>query len=649
MEELLRFWRERLASEGEAVSEEFQHVLNSRIVQGEPPRREWAELAERAGCFGLAFREYQRLLGKNPDDIAVLERLTALYEERGELDRAIECAERTSRLLPGDVGALRRWLRLLLADERFEQAEAVLASSAEAMGEEVLQPLQAELRGVLERVPGEDDAREPEEEIASEADAVRFAHLFQGRENLYARQWWGSHGEGGYSPVREPFSPRVALQHLNGSITVGVYPIRLDGTVVFGALDLDVTKRALAEARGSPEASRRLRRLLDEQARRWLAALEKLGLSSLYEDSGYKGRHLWFLLAEPEPAVVVRQFGLLFVKAHPLEHRELAVEIFPKQAETGTGIGNLIKLPLGIHRRTGRRSRLLQADGQAVRRPLAYLKQCPRIRRTELHAAIAELKQRETSSPPGGPTEPPPWSDPTSSTDSVEERTLPEPPPLPPVWTSEDFSSHPEVGRLILGCPVLAKLRSKAEEHRRLDRDERVVLQHTLGYLPAGVLAVNYLFDLCVDVPSAERLQTPFRGNPISCPKIRKRIPQVTSSVPCHCEFPWAPERYPTPLLHLQNPKLELPKPPESEPMRFDPVERARVLGNLWRKRQQLEQEIAALEAQLVEYLDRQGGSLELEEGRLELERAGLVPALKFVRRGEASEPASGEPNGGHP
>lgn len=39
----------------------------------------------------------------------------------------------------------------------------------------------------------------------------------------------------------------------------------------------------------------------------------------------------------------------------------------------------------------------------------------------------------------------------------------------------------------------------------------------------------------------------------MSCPKIRKRIPQVTSRLECNCQFDGSGDHYPTPLLHRPN------------------------------------------------------------------------------------------------
>jgi hypothetical protein len=71
----------------------------------------------------------------------------------------------------------------------------------------------------------------------------------------------------------------------------------------------------------------------------------------------------------------------------------LHLEFFPKQASVkGKGLGNLIKLPLGIHRRTGRRSQLLDDQGAALADPLGELRAVSRCPRTTVYAAIERLK-----------------------------------------------------------------------------------------------------------------------------------------------------------------------------------------------------------------------------------------------------------------
>jgi hypothetical protein len=102
-----------------------------------------------------------------------------------------------------------------------------------------------------------------------------------------------------------------------------------------------------------------------------------------------------------------------------------------------------------------------------------------------------------------------------------------------------------------LHCPVLAELKRAVDEHRRLSHEEQLVLIHTLGHVEGGPQAVNYLFGKCLDIGPEKFLKDRLKGNPVSCPSIRKKIGHVTRRVDCNCPFDFAPDRYPTPVLHL--------------------------------------------------------------------------------------------------
>jgi hypothetical protein len=82
-----------------------------------------------------------------------------------------------------------------------------------------------------------------------------------------------------------------------------------------------------------------------------------------------------------------------------------------------------------------------------------------------------------------------------------------------------------------------------------------VVVAHALGHLDDGASVVNALFDHCPETPLSERLRRRLAGNPISCPKVRKRLPEITMHLPCHCVFPGTADHYATPLLHVTEPR----------------------------------------------------------------------------------------------
>lgn len=148
-----------------------------------------------------------------------------------------------------------------------------------------------------------------------------------GNKGAYAVQ----SADGSWTPVRERITPAVLLAHLRGEVTVGTYV--LDGdkarTLVF---DIDETNI--------------------EQANDIESALVDVGVpdrSIATEYSGRKGYHVWVLLSQPVPAQELRRLGKTVVVMAGVD-----CEVFPKQ-DRATDLGNLVKLPGGIHQVTGNR------------------------------------------------------------------------------------------------------------------------------------------------------------------------------------------------------------------------------------------------------------------------------------------------------
>jgi len=442
------------------------------------------------------------------------------------------------------------------------------------------------------------------------SDLTRFLHLFQGREDVHARQWLSSDGRIGYAPVQRPLTREALQRHLAGTETLGVYATRADLTACFFAIDIDLSRPALEAARQSTETTRRLRRLLQEETQRMLAVARSLGLDLVAEDSGYKGRHLWGLLAEPMPVGLLRNLSRALARALMPESSELSLEAYPKQAKLEPGqIGNLIKLPLGIHLRTGRRAWLLDADGRPAADPWALLRNARRHRRDEVMDAMSRMRQ------PVDPT-----GDDASRT---SDEHGPRPAGLPPSasFVEADFKVDPELQVIFAGCAVLRVLVERGLERRRLAHPEQMVLRHVLGHRPSGLLAVNYVFKRCPEIGPESFLQSMLTGHPMSCPTIRKRVPDVTARVPCNCTFKVKTDHYPTPLLHLEEARARGLLPERGAHVeRVEPKvveDWARKVAHTREQILRLQSELATTERRLTAELGLiEGGRLQTEDGQ---------------------------------
>ena len=546
-------------------------------------------------------------------------------------------------LLAGDRAAVRAAAQVHLARSADPAALAAWAALAEAAGASLL--ALAGWRRVLELAPGhpkaaaqidllqrergadrtpdpthaDPDGPGPGAPTPGAADLARFIELFSGRSGVHARMWKRGPGQVGYSPVRAALSHAVVAAHLRGELTAGSYVVQRGDLVTQLVLDLDIRKAALQEAWGDPDAVARLQQAVHTTGLALRDGLRRHGLDPLLVDSGFKGRHLWCFLPAPQPAGLVQQAGLALAATLAPVHPALVVEVFPRQAHVPAGgLGNLLKLPLGVHLRSERWCRLLDDQGQPVADPWPVLRG---VRRRPLPTGLARAAGPASDRLEVDPAESPTRAEPSAPTPAAA--------PATPAFTAGDFQARPRVAALLDGCPVLAEVVRGALEGGHLDRDAGVVLEHTLGHLPEGVQGVNYLVERA-GADAELRMGRPHRGSPTSCSRIRRRLPGVVGRVPCACRFP-DDRTYPNPLRHIET----LPAPaPGAAPDDSRPTEvLLDSLAALMQRQAQLEGEIRSLRGLAVGRLQTlPGGTLQASGGTWRVDDAGGLPALHFTR-----------------
>ncbi len=127
----------------------------------------------------------------------------------------------------------------------------------------------------------------------------------------------------------------------------------------------------------------------------------------------------------------------------------------------------------------------------------------------------------------------------------------------PPAFTSGDLDAAPRIAAVLGGCGVLRRVVDRVLEQGKLERDAAVVLEHSLGHLPEGVAAVNWL---CGRGGLPAPMGRPHTGSPVSCARVRKRLPAAAEGVPCDCRFA-SPGSYDHPLLHAEGIPAVAPRP----------------------------------------------------------------------------------------
>jgi len=132
--------------------------------------------------------------------------------------------------------------------------------------------------------------------------------------------------DGSYWRVDEPLTLPLLAGHLAGRWTLGTYLLDKASSCAFAVFDAD-----------SSDGLAQLVMLSMELAGQ--------GIPTILEASR-RGGHLWVHVAESAPASLVRAWLLPYVVAYD-------VEFYPKQEVLPVGgCGSLIRLPLGVHRRS---------------------------------------------------------------------------------------------------------------------------------------------------------------------------------------------------------------------------------------------------------------------------------------------------------
>ena len=307
-----------------------------------------------------------------------------------------------------------------------ERLKTIQSLLAESIGE--LQVIDARRAEVLERierlkqelqalqyVPGIEtmDGLVTSQSLV-EAKITLFRNLFRGREDVYPRRFESRKtGRTGYAPVcgnewvrgicekpkircerceqRDyvPVTDTVIKNHLSGfepaersrrNFTIGVYPMLLDETCWFLAVDFD-------KADWQKDAAAFL-----ETCR-----LHKVPAVLERSRSG-NGGHIWIFFAEPVPAFQARKMGAFLITQTMERRPELGLEsydrFFPSQDTLPRGgFGNLIALPLQKKPRVSGNSVFLDAHFEPYADQWTFLSATRRMETQEVDQLVGRAEK----------------------------------------------------------------------------------------------------------------------------------------------------------------------------------------------------------------------------------------------------------------
>lgn len=495
-----------------------------------------ADMCEEIGMIDRLIMELNLALRDSPNNPEIIKRLAEVYYDKGDLERALKYLRDLIKNDPENIETYKELGTLLEEMHNYEEAKKIYEKGFELTGDDSFKRMISSLESKENKLK-ETILLEENPDIPKDSQLIRFLTLFSGREGVYARQWASPTGETGYTPIYEPFNLSVAKNHLLGNFTVGIYQLRMDNTVNFIAFDIDIPKYLISRI----ITDKVLWDKAIKEVHKVACKIVDVGASNeipvYIEDSGFKGRHCWIFLESPIPAKIAKRFASLIINRIDEIPREIKIEIFPKQTFVkGEGLGNLIKLPLGIHRKTGKRSRFIDPYGEPYPDQLGFLEGIKTVSKKDIFSFL----ERETELP---------------EIEIIEEEKEEKEPELDkkPSIEEYDLERDKEFQYLLLKCEVIKYLVDKINREHELTNDERIVLIYSVGHLTNGPMAVNNLLKRCGNIDESFFLKSRLRGNPISCPKIRHRIPHITSKIDCNCNFDLKLNVYPNPLLHVQS------------------------------------------------------------------------------------------------
>lgn len=166
---------------------------------------------------------------------------------------------------------------------------------------------------------------------------IELDSLFVNRTDVYAIQT----DNGAWALVAQPINTIVMQKHMDGVLTAGMYQLDEQSEVKWICFDFDGES-------AETDAGNLFAHVKGTRFKR----------SALLEHTGGRGFHVWIFFSNKVAAWQAKKIA-----------NELATEagvrceIFPKQTRIDVGsYGNLVRLPLGVHKKTGKRSKLLEPE-----------------------------------------------------------------------------------------------------------------------------------------------------------------------------------------------------------------------------------------------------------------------------------------------
>lgn len=392
-----------------------------------------------------------------------------------------------------------------------------------------------------------EDSGEPPRFSPQSGDAERLLDLFGGAEHAFLRDIKVGDRVERQRMMTAPTAEH-ARAHLVGTWWLGVYPLRGNNTVRFGAVRVVVPNK---DRRGAAMPA-----AIVDDARRVAAAVRALGLSPVLSIEPGRSLMVWVLFQEAVTAARGRTLLSLILHRAGDPPAGVIRELLPAQDtakpdKPGTGV----LLPLGLDPRTGERAWFFDDQMLPVIDACAWLRGLRPDPADKVAEAVGVQKSRLPVLTSATTKAPLPAAR-TTGTEAQAKAPGDDAGPRPTgvaTGAGAVFHDLPRAAEVLTGCAVLRHFVDQAVRGGGLSTSERYLTAEILGRLgQEAVPALDAVFRHLEDwrPGMGARFSQRLYPHPTSCGRIRQRLPELTSRVGCDCRFRVPPGAYPTPVLH---------------------------------------------------------------------------------------------------
>jgi hypothetical protein len=182
------------------------------------------------------------------------------------------------------------------------------------------------------------------------------------------------------------FTNADLVTHLQGKKTYAPYQLSESGTVKWVCFDVDSYHEVEVAL---------IQETVREVAKRIQSVVGPRHI--LVEHSGSKGYHLWVFFDSPIKAAQAFAFGH-HVLGDMQDTNDIHVEVYPKQ-QTNKVFGNTVKLPLGVHQKTGQRCMFVNSKFEQHEDQWQALLNVEPVSATFIADNIEVVEYKETAQP----------------------------------------------------------------------------------------------------------------------------------------------------------------------------------------------------------------------------------------------------------